>query len=272
VRAARRIIVSPVHSIVSGVATAILVRNREDIPGRDSSGMDFGRLNAQMRALPGRMRGRVVDAVAAYLTQQIGKGASATDDVRSLSSTLLPGDVLLTDGKTRAAALVRRITQSSWAHVAMYVGALEEGTDPRCIVEADVVEGVRSVRLSQLDGLRVRILRPRGLNEMDRRRIANWVVSRIGDAYDLRHAWALATTLLRVPLAARLAATPDRMAQSATQFICSTLLAQAFVVAGTPIAPMQLRPREQDAADHRYVTPRDFENAAIFEVVRPRPA
>jgi hypothetical protein len=48
------------------------------------------------------------------------------------------------------------------------------------------------------------------------------------------------------------------MAQSATRFICSSLLAQAFVLVGYPIAP-----------DHSDVTPRDFESAAVFEVVRP---
>ena len=70
------------------------------------------------------------------------------------------GDVLLTEGNTRMAALVRRITGSPWSHVSMYVGPLEEGSDPRCIVEADVAAGARAVPLSELKGLRVRVLRP----------------------------------------------------------------------------------------------------------------
>jgi hypothetical protein len=234
--------------------------------------MDRGRLKVEMRGMLDRLRGRLVAAVGAYLAQPLKQSAVAADGDRSLCSTLLPGDVLLTDGNTRAAALVRRITRSRWAHVAMYVGSLEAGTDPRCIVEADVVGGVRSVRLSELKGLQIRVLRPRGLDEIDRRRVADWVVGRIGDSYDLSHAWALATALLRLRLARRPAVTPDMMAQSATRFICSTLLAQAFVLAGAPIAPMQLRPRDQEGVDHRYVIPRDFENAPIFEVVRPRPA
>jgi hypothetical protein len=48
-----------------------------------------------------------------------------------LASVLLPGDVLLTDGNTRMAALVRRVTRSAWSHVSMYVGPLEAGPDPR---------------------------------------------------------------------------------------------------------------------------------------------
>jgi permuted papain-like amidase YaeF/Yiix C92 family enzyme len=224
--------------------------------------------SAAMRtAFIGRVRNRLISAVALYLARPVRhNGASAISDPQSLSSILRPGDVLLTDGNTRAAALVRLITRSSWAHVAMYVGPLEEGPDPRCIVEADVVAGVRSVPLSELKGLGVRVLRPRGLGEAERRRLADWVVSRIGDAYDLRHAWALASKLLRLPLASLLASPPGAMAQTATRFICSTLLAQAFLLVGFAISPVQLRVRE---ADHRYVTPRDFETAPVFEVVRP---
>ena len=220
----------------------------------------------------GRMRSRLMGALAVYLAQPVKQqNPAATADPQSLSTSLLPGDVLLTDGNTRAAALVRRITRSTWSHVSMYVGPLEEGLDPRCIVEADVAAGVRSVRLSELKGLHVRVLRPAGLNDMDRRRLTDWVVSRIGDAYDLAHAWLLATKLLRLPLASRLLAPAGTMAQNATRFICSSLLAQAFVLVGYTIMPIQMGLRAAGAADHRYVTPRDFESASVFEVVKPAP-
>ena len=215
-------------------------------------------MHSEASSLLGRLRSHLIGALALYLARPVRHDrASAAADPQSLSAMLLPGDVLLTDGNTRAAALVRRITKSSWAHVAMYVGPLEEGPDPRCIVEADVAAGVQSVRLSELKGLDVRVLRPRGLGDAERRRLASWVVSRIGDAYDLRHAWALATKLLRLPLAWLFAPAPGILAQSATGFICSSLLAHAFLMVGYPIA------------DHRNIIPRDFESAPVFEVVRP---
>jgi hypothetical protein len=149
----------------------------------------------------------------------------------------------------------------------MYVGPLEAGPDPRCIVEADVAAGVRAVRLSELKGLHVRVLRPTGLDELERRRLADWVTSRIGGDYDLAHAWMLATKLLRLPLRPRLrpAAT---MAQSATRFICSSLIAQAFMLVGYPIMPVLIGLRETGSGDHRFVTPHDFHNASVFEVVK----
>src|SRR6266850_5715125 len=143
------------------------------------------------------MRARVFAALAVFLTQPVERYSPATiTDPESLSSVLRNGDVLLTEGNTRAAALIKRITRSTWSHVSMYVGPLEEGPDPRCIVEADIAAGVRSIRLSELQGQNVRVLRPIGLNDRDRGRLSEWVVRQIGSEYDLKHAWVLARTLL----------------------------------------------------------------------------
>lgn len=213
---------------------------------------------AEALGLLSRARSRLLGAVALYLAHPVKTDStSASADPQSLASTLLTGDVLLTDGNTRAAAIVRRVTRSMWSHVSMYVGPLEDGADPRCIVEADVAAGVRSVRLSELKGLHIRVLRPRDIDASERRRLAAWVVSRIGDEYDLAHAWALGTKLLRLPLASRFAPAPAALAESATRFICSSLLAHAFALIGLPLF-----------ADYRFVTPRDFESAPVFEVVR----
>lgn len=199
---------------------------------------------------------RLIHVLALFLAQPVRRhGASSAEDPQSLSAVLRQGDVLLTDGNSRAAALVRRVTRSPWSHVSMYVGPLEEGPDPLCIVEADVAAGVRAVRLSEFRDQRVRVLRPRGLDDEQRRRLADWVVSRIGGQYDLAHAWALAKRLL-LPLSRHVPAAPAAMAHNATRFICSTLLAQAFLFAGHRVVP-----------DHHYVTPCDFDGAAVFEVV-----
>jgi permuted papain-like amidase YaeF/Yiix C92 family enzyme len=229
-------------------------------------------LQAFLRCLSALLAGgrtRLINALALYLAQPVKHyGSSASADAHSLSAMLRPGDVLLTEGNTRMAALVRRITGSPWSHVSMYVGPLEEGPDARCIVEADIAAGVRAVPLSELKGLRVRVLRPTGLQDNERCRLADWVVSRIGDEYDLAQAWALGRRLLRLPSASRLPPAPRTMAHGATRFICSSLLAQAFVLVGCPIVPIQIGVRHAHAADYRYVTPRDFESASVFEVVR----
>ena len=214
-----------------------------------------------------RLRSRAIGAVALYLAKPVKPTALRATDPLSLSSVLLPGDVLLSDGNTRAAAIVRRVTGSPWSHVSMYVGPLEVAPDPRCVVEADVAAGVQAVRLSALKGLHVRVLRPTGLLDLERRRLSDWVTSRIGGDYDLAHAWMLATKLLRLPLGPRMRA-PASMAQSATRFICSSLLAQAFMLVGYPIMPLLVGARGTAARDHRFVTPHDFQSAPVFEVVK----
>src|SRR5882762_6828767 len=146
------------------------------------------------------VRVRLLAALAVFLTQPVKRyGPATTTDPESLSPVLRNGDVLLTEGNTRAAALIKRITRSTWSHVSMYVGPLEEGPDPRCIVEADIAAGVRSIRLSELQGQNVRVLRPIALNDAARSRLAEWVVGQIGGEYDLNHAWVLARSFLGMP-------------------------------------------------------------------------
>jgi hypothetical protein len=214
------------------------------------------------------LRAHLIAALAAFLTQPVQRySPAATMDPGVLSAALRNGDVLLTEGNTRAAALVKRLTRSTWSHVSMYVGPLEAGPDPRCIVEADIAAGVRSIRLSELEGLNIRVLRPVGLNDTDRARLAEWIVSRIGGEYDLKHAWMLARRLLPAPPKTSFPPAPDGIAESSTRFICSTLLANAFALVGYPIPPIRTATSAVGKADPRYVIPSDFERAAVFEVV-----
>ena len=118
--------------------------------------------------------------LAVFLTQPLKHYSPATSaDPAFLREVLRAGDVLLSEGNTRAALLIKRVTGSTWSHVSMYVGPLEDGPDPRCIVEADIAEGVRSIRLSELAGLNVRVLRHVGLSDAVRARLAEWVVSQM---------------------------------------------------------------------------------------------
>jgi hypothetical protein len=217
-----------------------------------------------LRSLLTRCRARLIHGLVLFLTQPVRQyNLVDADDLHTLATVLRHGDVVLASGRTRAAALVRRFTGSCWAHAAMYVGPLEEGPDPRCIVEADIAEGVRAVPLTEFRGQRVLVLRPTGLQPDDRQRLADWMLARIGHRYDLAHAWALAKTVLRLPVPLRV----PPVSESATRFICSSLLAQAFVLVGYPVAPAHVRMRDASQSDLRYVTPRDFEKASGFEVI-----
>ena len=212
---------------------------------------------------------RLLAALTRYLAQQVTH--SITDpsaDPQSLAVVLKRGDVLLTRGNSRFAALIKYITRSPWSHVSMYVGPLDDGPDPLCVVEADIASGVRSIRLSELNALRVRVLRPVGITDGDRSRLADWVVDRIGSEYDLAHACGLLRNQLRLWLPDLFGAAPRKIACSATAFICCSLLAHAFTWIGYPILPDEMRASLTVAADPASLIPSDFERASIFEVVR----
>src|SRR6478735_6790936 len=116
-----------------------------------------------MRSILARLRTRLIERLVLYLAQPVRQyKAAESADLQALALALRNGDVVLASGRTRAAAIVRRLTGSCWAHAAMYVGPLEEGPDPRCIVEADFAAGVRVVPLSEFLGQRVLVLRPFG--------------------------------------------------------------------------------------------------------------
>ncbi len=114
-----------------------------------------------------------------FLTQPV-KTTHSMDagESRSLSAVLRPGDVLADGRNSRAAVLIKYITGSAWSHVAMYVGPLAAGDDPPCVVEADIEEGVRAIRLSELNALHVRVLRPVGLSDIHRIALAEWTLAR----------------------------------------------------------------------------------------------
>jgi hypothetical protein len=171
---------------------------------------------------------------------------AVADPTPSLAPMLNRGDVLLSDGNTRAAALVRRLTRSGWSHVSLYVGPLEEGPDPRCVIEADMAAGVRAIRLSELNALKVRVLRPQ-VSEAERSRLVDAAKELVGAEYDHGLAWRLAAALLR-----RRALPATFLPATARRFICCTLVAHAFALIGYRLPG---------------VVPGDFESIDLFDAV-----
>ena len=84
-----------------------------------------------------------------------------TDPAR-LAACLKPGEVLLVEGESRFSIGTKYLMQSTWSHAALYVGAALGDPLKRCVVEADVIEGIRAVGLDEFACLHVRVRRPVG--------------------------------------------------------------------------------------------------------------
>ena len=214
-----------------------------------------------------RGRARAMSALALYLARPVDHFATlASHDQEALAAVLHRGDVLLCAGNTRCAEIVKRLTRSNWSHVSMYVGPMEHASDPLCVVEADIAEGVRAIRLSELGAHRVRVLRAVGLDDAERARLVETVLRHIGSGYDHAHAWQLARSLLLRRWWRRLRSVPVTMGRGATRFICSSLVTHAFAMIGHSLRPASGRTNGGDAGA---VVPADFERAALFAIVWP---
>ena len=162
------------------------------------------------------------------------------------------GDVLLVEGDSRVAAIIKYLTQSSWSHAALYVGdeLLQRGgmaeriarrfgdEADRIVVEA-LPEGVVASPISKYIDFNARLVRPHKLRAEDLETLIDDAVRSIGWRYDLRNVLDLARYLVPVRIV------PDRFRRTAlhfgsgaaTEVICSSLLGQLFHRVRFPILP-----------------------------------
>lgn len=212
----------------------------------------------------------------------------ATSDPEKLAASLQPCDVLLVEGDRRVSTAIKYLTQSTWSHSAIFVGdILGQGNDyttSPLLIEADIRQGVIGVPLSKYTGLNTRICRPVNLARDDQKLILDYVVSRMGMAYDLKNIIDLARYLLPTPpvpsfMRRRMLALGSG---DPTRAICSSLIAQAFQRVRYPILP---RVEGLDDASrqrcgytvseilhirhHSLFAPRDFDISPYFQVIKP---
>lgn len=248
----------------------------------DDATCSAGDMIARLAAALGR-------ALARYLGRPIRRYEPfAVSDPAKLAAILRPADVLLVEGNTRISTAIKYLTQSTWSHAAMYVGDFRNsGLDPveaPALIEADLEQGVIAVPLSKYARLNTRICRPVGLGTEDCRRVCQYMIERLGHAYDLKNVIDLARYLLPAPPVPiswrrRLLAFGSG---DPTRAICSTLIAQAFQSVRYPILPRVEHRRERPEGKleytvkeilhirhHSLFAPRDFDISPYFRILKP---
>lgn len=227
------------------------------------------------------------NALARYLTApRHVHSTSRASSPAALRAMLEPGDVLLVEGHTRIATAIKYLTQSTWSHAALYVGPQPVGVlaqPDHCFVEADLVDGVRSIGFAEFDGYHTRICRPVGLSDTERQVVCNAAITRIGDRYDLRNVVDLARYLLpHPPIPARFRRRLIALGSGdPTRAICSTLIAQAFQLIAYPVLPhVDVFPAPSTECPHciaevlrirhhSLYAPRDFDVSPYFQLIKP---
>lgn len=223
--------------------------------------------------------------IAAFLMQELrGYRPSSPPDPQALARALQPGDVLLVEGATRIASIIKYLTQSSWSHAALYVGpapSADPGQRDHVLVEADVQNGVITAPLSKYASASVRICRPVALTPDDRDAVVAYARSRIGHTYDIRNVIDLARYLLPLPAPARFRRRMIALGSGEpTRAICSTLIAQAFETVRYPVLPrLEVAARKNmtrftraeilHIRHHSLYAPRDFDISPYFAIIKP---
>jgi len=220
--------------------------------------------------------------IVRYLQKPIhGYEPFTPSDPAALRQSLQPGDVLLVEGNTHIAGVIKYLTQSTWSHSALYVGPLPgrmtaEG-EPQVLIEANVGEGVVAAPLSKYIRFHTRICRPVGLTEADCARVCAYAVERIGFAYDLKNIIDLMRYLLPLPVPQRWRRRLIALGSGdPTRLICSALIADAFRMVRYPILPKikltgsrQAREEILEIRHSSLYCPRDFDISPYFNVVKP---
>ena len=239
------------------------------------------------------------DSLVRFLTREVRSyQRRIPNNLENLKKHIRPGDVLLVEGKSRVAQIIKYITQSSWSHSTIYVGEhpVREGGPQadrfrelygeearHLVIEADLEQGVFPVPLAKYVDYNVRVCRPYCLTDEDRDRVVDEVVSHIGDQYDRRQLVDLGRYLTPFPLL------PGRWRRKAffsgqsdsRAVICSSLIAQAFLGVRYPILPVLPSSVGEEKADGLYpwgtrirsphprlVLPRDFDLSPYFRIVK----
>jgi hypothetical protein len=220
--------------------------------------------------------------IAHYLQKPVsGYEPFTPSDPDALRQSLQPGDVLLVEGNTRIAGIIKYLTQSTWSHAALYVGPIEgcatDDGEPHQLIEANVGEGVVSVPLSKYFRFHTRICRPVGLTAEDSATVRAYAIARVGFAYDLKNIIDLMRYLLPLPLPQRWRRRMIALGSGdPTRLICSALIADAFSAVRFPILPKITVARSLQALEEileirhsSLYCPRDFDISPYFCVVKP---
>src|SRR3569832_1284868 len=191
--------------------------------------------------------GMIVEGVGRVIARYLEKPAGGYEpftpsDPAALRTALMPGDVLLVEGNNHISGVIKNLTQSTWSHAALYVGASGDRTtadgEPLVLVEANIGHGVVAAPLSKYARFHTRICRPVGLTEDDRARVCVYAAERSGFDYDVKNILDLMRYLFPLPVPQRWRRRLIALGSGhPTRIICSALIAQTFQSVGYPILP-----------------------------------
>lgn len=211
-------------------------------------------------------------------------------DFERICYEVRPCDILLIEGRSRVADIIRVITQSSWTHAALYIGRLHDIEDPKLrnliaihykgapdtqlVIEGLMGEGTVVNPISHYKNDHIRLCRPRGLSRQDAQNVIAYAVHKIGTEYDVRQIVDLGRFLLPwtiMPRRYRSKLFEHNVGES-VKTVCSSMLAEAFGSVEFPILPLVKQHAEKGieliTRNPKLYTPRDFDYSPYFDIIK----
>lgn len=234
------------------------------------------------------------DRMLAKLTKERESNRGALCDFDRITQEIIPGDVLLVEGRSRISDIIRNVTNSTWTHASLYIGRLHSIEDPdirelvhkaysggpseQLLIESEVGVGtiIRPITFYEEDHLR--ICRPHGISKTDAQKAIANAVQHLGRQYDSRQIFDLVLFMLANPFI------PSRWHSNlfrnsnpdvTTKEICSTMIAQAFASVKFPILPVATTDNDTnkkilkfEECNPKLITPREFDYSPYFDIIK----
>lgn len=230
------------------------------------------------------------DKFVHWLTYESPNFKTPLTSFERLRYELRPGDVLLVEGRSNVAEIIKSITQSMWTHSFFYIGRLHDiddsmlrdhiqkyrhcSPDEQLIIEAILGKGIIVSSIEDYEGEHLRICRPRGITRSDSQAVLEYAIRELGKDYNVRQIMDLARFMFPYWfLPKRWRSTLfEHNAGRPTKTVCSTMMAEAFARVRFPIVPVIHQDEEGNLklirGNSKLITPRDFDHSPYFDVIK----
>jgi len=233
---------------------------------------------------------KIISIISHWLLKESPPKRAYLCDYPQICQKIVPGDVLLVEGRSRISHIIKSITQSPWSHGMLYIGRMSEIKDPKLqkllqkkchyppdtqlLIESEIGSGTIISPLEKYCYDHIRILRPQSLSIEDAELVIAFAVGRLGAHYSLRHIFDLARFLVPWSFVPKKWGSYifEHSASQPLEDICSSMLAEAFQSIQFPILPVVTLNGEKNIElterNPRLFTPSDFDFSPYFSVIK----
>ena len=203
---------------------------------------------------------------------------------------LRPADVILFEGRSRVSEVIKIITLSPWTHAALYIGRMNEITNPDTLalikkhykgdpnepllIESLLGFGTIINPLSDYTEDNLRICRPDGLSFEDQNKVVCFASEHIGMNYDVRQLLDLARFMFPYAILPRRwrSSLFQHNAGRPTNIVCSSMIARCFQSVNFPMLPTINSDKNDRLKFHkrnfRLFVPTDFDYSPYFNILK----